>query len=265
MNLTSKLIFQNLHLGGSGTHSVCVCTIHQNVKVMLEGAIISCLPAFRSLISDDFNGKINYHHLLAKFACHPPQPECYLGLCESCGNTQPLKAKIVELFESRNIDEVTFHSWVTVDRTSLETIYKSVGDFAAALCELLPQLQRHAFIAWSQAPYMKAINDGAIEGIVLIVGDFAESYSFVLQDAAQGTHWNNSQAAIHPFVIYHCFPVASDMTTNLKSTSFLIVSDCLTHDTVAVHHRLQKKLFVYLKNIFPVKMVIYFSNGAASQ
>jgi hypothetical protein len=24
--------------GGSGTHSVCVCTAHQNVKLMIEGA-----------------------------------------------------------------------------------------------------------------------------------------------------------------------------------------------------------------------------------
>ena len=33
--------------------------------------------------------------------------------------------------------------------------------------------------------------------------DFSENYSFVLQDAAQGFHWNNSQETIHPFVAYY--------------------------------------------------------------
>ena len=32
------------------------------------------------------------------------------------------------------------------------------------------------------------------------VADFSENYSFVLQDAAQGFHWNNAQATMHPFV-----------------------------------------------------------------
>ena len=251
-------------LGGSGTHSVCVCTIHQNVKLMLEGAKISSLPAFRCLVSDDFSGKISYHHLLAITACNPPNPECYLGQCEFCGDTQQLKAKILEVFESLNIDEVTYKAWVTVNRTSLETTCKSVEDFATALCESLPQLQRHAFIARSQAAYMKTIKDGAMEGKVLIVGDFAENYSFVLQDAAQGFHWNNNQATIHPFVIYHRFPIASDMTSSLKSLSFVIVSDCLTHDAIAVH-RFQRELFAYPRDLFPIEMAIYFSDGAASQ
>ena len=52
---------------------------------------------------------------------------------------------------------------------------------------------------------------------VLVIGDFAENYSFVLQDTAQGFHWNNSQATIHPFVIYHRFPLPANKNTNLKT------------------------------------------------
>jgi hypothetical protein len=32
--------------------------------------------------------------------------------------------------------------------------------------------------------------------------DFAENYSFILQDESKGFHWNNAQATIHSFVIY---------------------------------------------------------------
>ena len=62
-----------------------------------------------------------------------------------------------------------------------------------------------------------------------MIADFSENYSFVLQDAAQGFHWNNSQATIHPFVIYY------KESDKLKHISYVVISDCLRHDTVAVH------------------------------
>ena len=36
-----------------------------------------------------------------------------------------------------------------------------------------------------------------------MIADFAKNYSFVIQDAARGFHWTNSQATIHPFVYYY--------------------------------------------------------------
>ena len=37
---------------------------------------------------------------------------------------------------------------------------------------------------------------------MLILLNFAENYCFVVQDAVQGCHWNNSQATLYPFVAY---------------------------------------------------------------
>ena len=34
----------------------------------------------------------------------------------------------------------------------------------------------------------------------MVTADFSENYSFVLQDAVQGFHWNNAQATIHPLL-----------------------------------------------------------------
>jgi hypothetical protein len=36
----------------------------------------------------------------------------------------------------------------------------------------------------------------------VVLCDFTENYSIVLQDKAQGFHWNNAQATIHTSVIY---------------------------------------------------------------
>ena len=64
--------------GASGTHSVCVCTIHQNVKLMLLGVRIHELDSASS----------TYHHLLAKVVCNPPHPNCYLGDCKGIESVQ---------------------------------------------------------------------------------------------------------------------------------------------------------------------------------
>jgi hypothetical protein len=41
------------------------------------------------------------------------------------------------------------------------------------------------------------------EGKVLVVCDFAENYSFVVQDEIQSFHWNSEMATVHPLVAYY--------------------------------------------------------------
>ena len=93
-----------------------------------------------------------------------------------------------------------------------------------------------------------------------MMADFSENYSFVLQDAAQGFHWNNSQATIHPFVAYYM------KSGELQHLSYVIISDCLNHDTVAVH-LFQRQFIQYLKKQFSSlpRKIYYTSDGAASQ
>lgn len=56
------------------------------------------------------------------------------------------------------------------------------------------------------------------EGIIL--SDFAENYSFLVQDTAQGYHWDNSQATLHPFVV--CY---KDSEGCLQHFNICIISD----------------------------------------
>ena len=121
----------------SGAHSVCVCTIHQNTKLMLENSGIFQLPEFRSLVGDGFNGKVRYPHLLAKLTCNPPLQHCFLGNCKNCGKTEILKTELAEISEQLDVEEITFNSWISVDRTSLETLTKSTCDFINYLLESL--------------------------------------------------------------------------------------------------------------------------------
>ena len=110
---------------------------------------------------------------------------------------------------------------------------------------------------------MKEIKEGPMDEQILDIADFGENYSFVLQDEVQGYHSTNSQATLHPFVVYHRFPVEGNESTDLKEISFMVISDHLLHNTLVVHY-FQSKLIKFLKEIMSFKKVIYFSDGAAS-
>ena len=89
--------------------------------------------------------------------------------------------------------------------------------------------------------------------------DFAENYSFLVQDAIQGFYWQNAQATLHPFGVYYMD------NGEIKSLSLCCISDCLIHNTNSVF-AFQTKVLTFLKQKFPgVRKVVYFSDGAAAQ
>ena len=91
--------------------------------------------------------------------------------------------------------------------------------------------------------------------------DFAENCSFLVQDASQEFHWNNSQATIHPFVIYYV-----DGSGKLADKSYACISDHKTHGTITVYSFLKHFNKHYLSKEFPfLHKVFYFSDGSAAQ
>ena len=71
--------------GASGTHNVCVCTIHQNVKLMLER---KSEPFMASKNSFMLMVTLHYKHLLANISCNPAPPGCHLRVCQLCGGME---------------------------------------------------------------------------------------------------------------------------------------------------------------------------------
>ena len=77
--------------GASGRHAVSVCTIHQNVKLMMLGGKIADLTENENMPLK------SYDHCLAQIMCYPPQPACYLGTCCSCPGIFGLKERLNSL------------------------------------------------------------------------------------------------------------------------------------------------------------------------
>ena len=239
--------------GARGTHSVCVCTIHQNVKLMLLGAKL------HELTANDDTPLENYHHCLAKLICNPPLPKCYLGACSVCPGIEELKDHLIKVLDENMVDIITYKQWTAVDRSTLETVSEPSDEFVESFGEKLGILLSHSFIATQQSMFYNQCKSSLKLGEIVVSADFSENYAFILQDAAQGFQWNNSQATIHPFVAYFR---ESDSINHL---SFVIISDILHHDTIA-GYLYQKRLIAFLKkNLVAPQKIIYFSDGAASQ
>ena len=202
-------------LGSSGSHNICVCTIHENVSLMIHAVE-------KYFKYDDKN------YYLKKLLCDSSKRSCYLRECKSCPATQDLERSVLDNFEERDLTEIRFEQWVSTDRCDLEKFVKPVEEFAAYFCEKLEKLVTHDFIKNQQSDFLKKAKSNLKTGEIVIICDFSENFSFVLQDAVQSHYWSNDQATIHPFEIYY------RESGELKHLSFIVISEVLKHDTIAV-------------------------------
>ena len=61
----------------------------------------------------------------------------------------------------------------------------------------------HSFIAKLQAIYLKHPKEIVSPDEAIVLGDFAENYTFVVQDEIQSYHWHKKQCSLHPVIIYY--------------------------------------------------------------
>ena len=248
--------------GSAGTHNVCVCTYHQNPKLMISNSQIGTKLEFKKIVGDaagdGYDGEVKYQHLVARILCGPPREECWLNTCKQCEDTSVLEDELLSIFAELDIDEVSYRQWQSTDRTELTTITESTADFVESLIAKLQVLKVHMFIHDMQTKQFYAVKENLSPGEVLAVGDFSENYSFVVQDAAQGVHWSNSSCTLHPWI---CYYKEDDI---IQTLSVLFISDCLTHETIAVY-AFQKLLINLLKKKTDLVAIQYFSDGCSKQ
>ena len=154
---------------------------------------------------------------------------------------------------------VEFKQWTTTDRTDLQTLRLPVDEFIELLCEKLDKITTHSFIAKAQSSYLKQLKESLTSDEAIVLGDFAENYTFVVQDEIQSYHWCKKQCSLHPIVIYF-------MKDSLQESSFCVISDDLNHDVTFVHEVMKKTVDYIKTNInSSIKKIHYFSDGCAGQ
>lgn len=124
---------------------------------------------------------------------------------------------------------------------------------------MLDNVKIHHYISKMQATYLRIWKSKLTNTEHLVLLDFSENYTFLVQDAPQPYHWVNEQATLQPFVVYCC----PDSEVVVKS--FVIISECTEHDAVAVS-AFQTEVMTLLKQQLPhLRKILYFSDGAPAQ
>ena len=110
--------------GSSGTHSVWVCVLHQNAKLMMAGGILEALT------QGEFK---HYSDCLAFIQCEPPTADCANGICEECRGIGPLLEELRAVMKENAVDTVQYSKWINTDRANLETQVVPMETFSLCL------------------------------------------------------------------------------------------------------------------------------------
>ena len=172
-------------IGSSVTHSVCVCAIHQNT-------ILAC----RSL-------NLNYKDLIRKVVCDNTNKLCMIHRCPKCPGKNNRIEYLYQIIPDNTEEEINFQEWESADRTTIVNMVMQKFEFIEFLAKKIDLLTAHSYIAKSQAKYLSILKENLLSSTCIMLADFAENYSMVVQDAVQGWHWTKQQCTIHPIIIYY--------------------------------------------------------------
>ncbi|CAG7719904.1 unnamed protein product, partial [Allacma fusca] len=157
---------------------------------------------------------------------------CLLGACPICPNFEML----AELVNSVEEEAIQFWKWdkcPTTGKIELQTKTAKKCELIDHLNEKILKVAVHHFVYKKQRDYINSLkgfnNISWIHGVLNV--DFGQNYSFVLPNETQGFHWSNTQATIHPFVLYYKLVNVDD----IKRMHFVVISDTLKHDATTFH------------------------------
>ncbi|XP_044582105.1 uncharacterized protein LOC123263411 [Cotesia glomerata] len=79
--------------GSSGTHTICVCSIHQNVKLMMLGCNLAALTEQLA------TPLLTHSDCLKIIICQNPTSDCFFYNCDKCPGIQTLKDLLLNVLE----------------------------------------------------------------------------------------------------------------------------------------------------------------------
>lgn len=230
--------------GAAGTHSVCVCIYHQNPKLMVDALGVP---------------QLSCGSLMGMAVCSTESENCMMHKCAECPGREALFKKLEEITSDSGDygEEIEYKQWISTDRCTLTTVKDSLDTFKNKLAECIWKLTVHHFVAKSQSDYLSKLKKELTHKEVIVQLDFAENYTFIIQDEVQSSYFNSKQATLHPLVVYS--------SNSAQAKCYSIISDCLNHDTTTVHTFLSRFIPMLLEDFPGTTKVHYFSDGAASQ
>lgn len=242
--------------GKPGTHTICVCSQHENIRLKLSA----------------LNEKISYRYILSISVCSTENALCMLHKCTEC----PGLSAIIELLrisiDSLEYSDIKYLTWKTIEvqdensdkpvkRVTLTSVTEEKTSFLSSLSCDIWNLTDHHFISEAQKIYLTDLKKKIPANTCIILMDYAENYAFIAQNSIQAFYFNSVQATLHPFGMY--FKTHDNCATQYRN--FCVISECLKHNATAVNTFIEV-LMSHIKSQYGwIEKVIYFSDGAPSQ
>ena len=113
-------------------HSVCVCSVHQNVMLLV----------------DAMDWDLTYKDLIKKIVCNTESNKCIMHWCESCPGTATLKEFLDQVLNEHEDDEKrNYCQWDTTNRAILTNFTTTYEEHKETLIVVIDDLTRHSYIA----------------------------------------------------------------------------------------------------------------------
>lgn len=239
-----------IHAGEPGSHTICVCEEHQNIKLKLY--VLS--------------RKLNYRDLLMGAVCNIDDENCMTKKCTKCPGQLGVLKMLENLERELNIDlnkgKIKYKNWIERGTAaSLQTFEDDFDHFKTQLCEEINLLTVHHYVSEAQKLYLNHCKSNLNDDTCIIIMDFSENYSFIIQQSVQSFYYNNSQATLHPFCMYY----KNEDTSELQNVNFCVISDSKDHLAYSINAFTAKLIDIIKEEYSWIKKVIYFTDGAPQQ
>ena len=126
----------------SGAHTVCVCTIQQNVI----------------LLADATKTGLSYNDMIIMIVCESESKMCMLHCFSSCPGSNILRSFLETHFSYFDY-EITFQQWQSTNRMDLIQQTLEVEDFIQLTVNSIDKIITHSYVGKCQGRYVKGRTD----------------------------------------------------------------------------------------------------------
>jgi len=174
--------------------------------------------------------------------------DCLFGLCDDCGVDYlpicPIEEEgtsDIKVFWKR-FEMKTIVTSQREEKQKSHLAYKSTTSdkFIDYLKLKLQFFVQHDFVArWQDQQFKKSLENIPIDEIISVI-DFAENYSFEIQNEVQSMHWQNFQVSIHVQICWtqNPNPDPTNPNTNALMKYHFYISNDKKHNSYFVQHYL---------------------------
>ena len=158
--------------------------------------------------------------------CDPSNRECMMHHCTNCPWVNAIRKFLEEELSDFDSDfQFHYWQWQTVNGASLVTVTSTCEEYKDTLISAKNVTTKHSFLAKFEANFLRAKKGSLKVNEVIVLGDFAENYQFIVQHEIQSYHWSKEYCTLHPLVVYFI-----DSDGNIQHNFFCFISDDNNHD-----------------------------------